>query len=334
MAHSLSRARAASKKYSRKRHTRHYRKKDKKRHSPDEDRAKSLPADSSAAYDKVARHTLNIRQKIARRERRAHAYLNSDSDTDSPDMPDEARINFKTPLKTNRADADMISLLTSSPESEATPTTSDSTSRSHHVRQSTPYSHSTLKLEFQPKRSPHTTAKKTSNLNFKTPDPIITAKLESLLSSKLEFQPKSPHTSAKKTPNLNDKTPDAGVTTGIPNAKRVSPVVPLSPARHATAENISGSDSDHNMCDSPSHSLYPFWSIDALAQAPGTIARVNELISHLMVVGLKNSTRTQPPPHTLTDTQRTRTILHDQCHDMLRALHRHLDLLFKHFWIQ
>ena len=79
------------------------------------------------------------------------------------------------------------------------------------------------------------------------------------------------------------------------------------------------SNRPENNCDD---SCFPLWYLDALGKAP---ARVNEFISHFMVVSFRNSKR---PKHTLTDVQRKHMRLHDSCHEMLRGLHRHLSLFF------
>ena len=133
---------------------------------------------------------------------------------------------------------------------------------------------------------------------------------------------------------------DAGEATAIPTASRVvhpsTGRVPSSPIRHNSAmpeRPLSGSDSDDPdpTRDAPPHSLFGTMSRAALEQAPETINKVHELISHLMVVGLKNTSHPRPPPETLSHHQRIKEVLHDQCHTMLKGLHQHLSLLFQHF---
>lgn len=80
------------------------------------------------------------------------------------------------------------------------------------------------------------------------------------------------------------------------------------------------------------------WSLEKLKNAPKDIARVQSLISHLMLVGLsaaesKGNMNADPDDSSdeLTHDERTLDLLHDQCHTMLKGLQSHLELLFHYF---
>ena len=151
--------------------------------------------------------------------------------------------------------------------------------------------------------------KKIKNV-FKTPEITISPEVMETVATTISPEVISLLSSADSTgaaKRSHEEEPvDAGLATPIPTATTVST------SRCHACDLELGSDTEGSISDgSVSTLLFPFWSVEALEKAPATIARVGELISHLMVVGLRNSKKPLPPKHTLTDVQRTRMILHD-----------------------
>lgn len=77
-------------------------------------------------------------------------------------------------------------------------------------------------------------------------------------------------------------------------------------------------------------------SFDQLRNAPSDIFRVQNLISHLILVGSSTTTDkldddTDDSGDEVTHAESTLNVLHDQCHAMLKGLQSHLELLFHHF---
>lgn len=193
-----------------------------------------------------------------------------------------------------------------------------------------------------------------AQVNYRTPAPInrTDAQIIDILSS-AELQQTPPEiisllSSAESTcrskqcahtvsvtASNSSELPDAGVATPIPIAVRTTDDIPSSPTRPSDEVARLSPDSDGNMCGGAStHNIDPFWSLADLEKAPATIARVQQLISHLMYVGIKSvpfSTHHERHHRPLTHAQHTRHILNDQCHTMLKGLHDQLHMLFKHF---
>ena len=103
------------------------------------------------------------------------------------------------------------------------------------------------------------------------------------------------------------------------------------------------SDDLTSLCSEVSGSHGHQWSLEMLENAPADIARVQKLISHLMLVGVSRTTddlnansddsdsdSDSDSDDELTHAERKLAVLHDQCHAMLKGLHRHLALLFHH----
>ena len=95
--------------------------------------------------------------------------------------------------------------------------------------------------------------------------------------------------------------PDAGKATFVPQAVRVT----------------SFSHSHRSVCE-------PTLSVEDLMEAPATIARVQQLISHLMIMKTEHTTTTTTPRTPI------HNILIDQCRSMLLGLHKQLDLFCLH----
>ena len=108
------------------------------------------------------------------------------------------------------------------------------------------------------------------------------------------------------------------------------------------------SDDLTSLCSEVSGNRDHQWSFEMLKNAPADIARVQKLISHLMLVGMSkkpddlnansddsdsgdSDSGDSDSGDDLTHAERRLCILHDQCHAMLKGLHRHLALLFHHF---
>ena len=94
-----------------------------------------------------------------------------------------------------------------------------------------------------------------------------------------------------------------------------------------------------SLCTESSKTCGPEWSTEMLKSAPADIARVQRLISHLMSAASLNvrdevttdSDDTHDSDDELTHEELILSVLHDQCHTLLKGLQRHLELLFHHF---
>ena len=103
----------------------------------------------------------------------------------------------------------------------------------------------------------------------------------------------------------------------------------------------SGCETDDliSICTETSKTCGPGWSTEIIKSAPADIARVQRLISHLMLLGSSNvrdelttdSDDTHDSDDEITHEELILSALHDQCHTLLKGLQRHLELLFHHF---
>ena len=127
-------------------------------------------------------------------------------------------------------------------------------------------------------------------------------------------------------------TPDAGIATPLPHARPIrfrhtnDTTTPIAPPRHGSLH--SGDSKTDVSAPAPAPVIPCTWPLKRLEEATGNIAGVQQLIAHFMFVATQNST---PTSREQTFDEHTRLVLHHQCHAMLKALQKSLDLLFNNF---
>ena len=123
---------------------------------------------------------------------------------------------------------------------------------------------------------------------------------------------------------------DAGV---APVAVRVTPISAFGKHTFPRCDN----DDLNSLCSEVPGVCDEEWSLEKLKNAPTDIARVQSLISHLMLAGISKTTDVSQDElnddsgDELAHAEFTLDVLHDQCHALLQGLQRHLKLLFRHF---
>ena len=243
-----------------------------------------------------------IRTRISRREDIAVTAAGAAA------SPAPEPVQMQTPASKKSIMEPCISLLTSVSESSFTDSNRSSVGRS--VRLTQP-----VLDAGQATPIPHAFSADQRSLHFQTPVAVTSTPAPDSSSSESSFAAYSSHSNIRRNLNpvlaANDTT--TAVTTGVRSKNTTVPQSPTRSCRNMD-DQLSGSDSDNPNRDAPSHSAFPHWGLRDLERAMEDIARIQQLISHYVVIACKNNPQNNPPSgRPLTHVQRTSHILHQQC---------------------